>query len=246
MHHHRFTKTHDVLSDAARPGAPGSDVRGGAARRPSRAGLAVAAVLATLLAPVLTAAPASAATPRLTLRNAGVVLQAPAQTRPLDDDCWRGSSGELCGYGVVTADLTGFDAFGGIPSCDPEDASYSDFCDQPVASLVETEGTRVDLIVRCQGEWYPRYTSIPVTTERTHLVGPSEVTGFNRLSSDAARVSILFYLPTPGWIGLCGVKPTTLLTAYARNVTIGWSSEESAGDIPAGKARIGGVYRVRL
>ena len=203
-------------------------------------------LLTALLVPLAGAAPASAAptAPQLTVRGATVQLQPPARSRPLDEDCWRGWSGSLCGMGTVTVDLTGFDAFGGIPSCDPADADYSDTCQEPVASLVETAGTRVDVVVRCAGQWLPKVKSIPVTTRPSHLVGPSEASAFSRVDSDTARLSVLFYVPTPSGIGACGTSATTLVTAFARTVTVGWGS--ASGSVPAGTTRIGGLHRFRL
>ena len=208
---------------------------------PALLGLVLAAVL-----PVAAAAPASAAASaaHLSVHSASVQLTAPDRTKPLTDDCWRGWSGALCGYGTVSFDLSGFDAFGGVPSCDPDDPAYSENCEDPVLSLVETPGTRIDLVVRCAGKVLPRVASVPVSTEPTHLVGPSDVSGFNRIDSDRAHVSILFYFPTPARIGVCGDRAAQLLTASARNITVGWSSASSA--IPAGPARIPGVHRFHL
>ena len=212
----------------------------------ARARSAVPALLTVLwlaVVPLATAAPASAA-PRLTAQGATVRLDAPYETHPLTDDCWRGWSGAPCGMGTVDFTLAGFDAFGGIPSCDPDDAGYSDTCERPIASLVESSGTRVDVLVRCAGKWLPRVASVPVVTQPSHLVGPPDVDASNRIDSDRARVSVLFYLPTPSRIAVCGGRATELLAASARNVTVGWTGETSA--VPAGTSRIAGVHRFRL
>ncbi|NAZ76537.1 hypothetical protein GTQ99_14090 [Kineococcus sp. T13] len=198
------------------------------------------AVLATTAAPLLAATPAAAAAaPRLSVRGATVELGAPAQN-PLTDDCFAGWSSSNCGFGKVTADLTGFDAFGGIPSCDPEDATYSEECELPIASLVQTAGTKVDVVVRCAGKWLPRVASVPVDTVPDRA-GVTDVSAFNRTSSDSARVSILFYFPTPSQLRVCGGAETRVLSAAARSITVGWASE--SGAVPAGSARIAGVHR---
>jgi hypothetical protein len=213
----------------------------------TRARTAVPALLAALgltVVPLVTAAPAGAAAPRLTLEGPSLELRAPDQTQPLTDDCWRGWSGAPCGMGTVNFTLAGFDAFGGIPSCDPDDAAYTETCEEPVASLVETRGTRVDVVVRCAGKWLPRVASVPVVTQPSHLVGPPDVSAFNRLDSDRAKVSVLFYLPTPSQIGVCGGRATELLSATARNVTVGWTGV--SGTVPAGTTRVPGVHRFHL
>ena len=209
-------------------------------RRRGTLAASVLAVLVTTAASLLAAGPASAAAaPRLSVRNATVELVAPAQN-PLTDDCFSGWSSGGCGFGKITADLTGFDAFGGVPSCDPEDATYSQECELPIASLVQTAGTKVDVVVRCAGKWLPRIASVPVETVPDRA-GVTDVSAFNRTSSDSARVSILFYFPTPSRLGACGTAETRLLSASARSITVGWASE--SGAVPAGSARVPGVHR---
>ncbi|WP_432541351.1 hypothetical protein [Kineococcus sp. SYSU DK002] len=212
------------------------------------AALTAPALLAATAAALATAGPA-AATPRpatgaLSVRDAVVTLHSPAQAKPLTDDCWTGWSGALCGYGEVAFTLTGFDAHGGVPSCDPEDAGYSETCEEPVAELVETRGTRVDLVVRCAGKLLPRVASVPVVTEPTHLVGPADVSAFNRIDSDSARVAVLFYFPTPSQVAVCGGGATEVVAASARNVTVGWAGTGTS--VPAGTHRVPGLHRFRL
>lgn len=216
----------------------------------TRALIAAPALLALTTAALATAGPASAATgtraaPHLSARAATLELQAPAQTRPMTDDCYAGWSSALCGYGTVSLTLTGFSAFGGVPSCDPEDPGYSDTCEEPVASLVETRGTTVDVVVKCAGKLLPRVASVPVVTEPSHLVGPADVTGFTRVDADSARVRVAFTLPTPSAIGVCGNRATQLLSASVRNVTVGWAGAEGTS-VPAGTYRLPGTHRVRL
>ncbi|MEZ0494325.1 hypothetical protein AB2L28_18980 [Kineococcus sp. TBRC 1896] len=207
----------------------------------------VPALLALTAAGLLGASPASAATggPHLFARAATLELHAPAQTRPMTDDCFRGWSSALCGYGSVSLTLSGFSAVGGVPSCDPGEATYSDSCEEPVASLVETGGTKVDVVVKCAGKLLPRVASVPVVTEPSHLAGPADVSGFTRLDADSARVSVAFTLPTPSRIGVCGNRETRLLSASVRGVTVGWSGAEGTS-VPAGTYRLPGTHRVRL
>jgi len=202
----------------------------------------VAAVLSLLSVLVLPATAASAAAPGLRAR-ATVELRSPEQTRPLDADCWRGWSGALCGTGVVTVDLSGFDAYGGVPSCDPEDPRYSDSCEEPVATLVETEGSRVDVAVRCAGSLLPRVGSFPVTTGRSHLTRPAEVGPVTAVSSDRATVQVLFSFPVGQAVALCRGKEARLLTAVARGITVGWDSD--SGRVPAGTTTVPGLHRFR-
>jgi hypothetical protein len=216
----------------------------------TRALIAAPALLALTTAALATAGPASAATgtraaPHLTARAVTLDLQAPAQTRPLTDDCYRGWSSALCGTGTVSVTLTGFSAFGGVPSCDPADADYTDTCEEPVASLVETGGTKVDVVVKCAGKVLPRIATVPVVTAPSHLVGPADVSAFTRLDADSARVDVAFTLPTPAEIGVCGNRATTLLSASVRNVTVGWAGAEGTS-VPAGTYRLPGTHRVRL
>lgn len=211
-------------------------------RKSARAATLLAALVTTVV-PLAAAAPASAA-PRLTVRGASVELVAPQETHPLTDDCWRGWSGAPCGFGSISFTLAGFDAFGGIPSCDPDDPAYSDTCEEPVASLTQTPGTRIDVVVRCAGKWLPRVVSVPVVTEPTHLVGPSDVSSFNRVDSDSAKVGVLFYFPTPSRIAVCGGRATELLGASARNITVGWTGASAA--VPAGTTRLPGIRRFHL
>ncbi|WP_432498493.1 hypothetical protein [Kineococcus auxinigenes] len=202
---------------------------------------AVALLSAAALWSTGTGSAAAAPVPGLHVERATVETVGPAQSRPWSDDCWRGRSAALCGYGLVTVDLAGFDAYGGIPSCDPADAGWSAECEVPTTSLVETAGTRVDLVVRCRGQLLPRVRSVPVLTERTHLA-VSEVFGMTRLDSDTARVGIAFTLPTPSQLGVCPGE-AHLLGAVARGVTVGWSGE---GAVPAGTARVPGLHRFPL
>lgn len=209
--------------------------------RHARTTLVLTAVAA--LAVVLPVAPASAAAPRLHA-TATVQLRSPEQTRPLDLDCWRGSSPALCGVSVVTVDLSGFDAFGGIPTCDDaEGAALPAGCEEPLATLTETEGTRVDVVVRCAGSLLPRVGSFPVTTERTRLVGYPEVNPLTRRSSDTARLQVGFTFPVGETVALCRGKAARLVTAVARNITVGWSSD--TGSVPAGTAKVPGLHRFR-
>jgi hypothetical protein len=204
---------------------------------------AATAVVLSLVGLLLAPTASASAAPAGLRARATVELRSPEQTRPLDTDCWRGWSGALCGTGVVTVDLTGFDAYGGIPSCDPEDPRYSDACEEPVATLVETEGTRVDVAVACAGSLLPRVASFPVTTERTHLTRPAEVGPMTALSSDRAQVQVLFYFPVGQAVALCRGRDARLLTAVARGITVGWESD--SGRIPAGTARVPGLHRFR-
>ncbi|MEZ0166880.1 hypothetical protein AB2L27_19165 [Kineococcus sp. LSe6-4] len=207
----------------------------------------VPALLALTTAGLLGADPASAATggAHLSARAATLELHAPAQTRPMTDDCFAGWSSALCGYGTVTLTLTGFSALGGVPSCEPGDPAWSESCEEPVASLVETRGTKVDVVVKCAGKVLPRVASVPVVTEPSHLAGPADVSGFTRLDADSARVSVAFTLPTPSRIGVCGTRATRLLSASVRGVTVGWAGAEGTS-VPAGTHRLPGTHRVRL
>ncbi|WP_432547910.1 hypothetical protein [Kineococcus sp. SYSU DK004] len=188
------------------------------------------------------AAPASAAPAAgggLVLRSAAVTTTAPASTRPLDEDCWRGRSGALCGYGVVDVVLGGFGASGGVPDCSP----WTEGCEEPVASLVEAAGTRVDVLVRCEGSWLPRLRSVPVTTGPSSLVRSADVTPLTRLDADSARLQVSFPFPAPAQLG-CGARPVHVLAAAARSVTVGWAGTRPG--VPAGTARVPGAHRFAL
>lgn len=205
--------------------------------------LTVVAVLSAVVVPAASAGTASAAPAGLHAR-ASVRLASPEQTRPLDLDCWRGSSAALCGVSVVTVDLSGFDAYGGIPTCDVAEGEEQPLgCDEPLATLTETEGTRVDVVVRCAGSLLPRVGSFPVTTERTRLVGFPEVNPLTRLDSDTARLQVGFTFPVGEAVALCRGKAARLVTAVARNVTVGWTSD--IGAVPDGTAKVPGLHRFR-
>lgn len=201
---------------------------------------AVAVLSAVVVAP---AATASAAPAGLHARTT-VRLVSPEQTRPLDPDCFRGSSAALCGVSVLTVDLSGFDAYGGIPTCDGDgEEQQPRGCDEPLATLTETEGTRVDVVVRCAGSLLPRAGSFPVTTERTRLVGFPEVNPLTRLDSDTARLQVGFTFPVGETVALCRGKAARLVTAVARTITVGWTSD--IGAVPDGTAKVRGLHRFR-
>ncbi|NAZ86114.1 hypothetical protein [Kineococcus indalonis] len=182
------------------------------------------------------------AQPGLRVTGASVRTEAPAQVDPWQDDCFAGASKALCGYGLVTVELSGFDAYGGIPSCDPAEPGWSpETCELPVASLVRTAGTRVDLLVRCEGRSRPTRRTVAVATEPSALA-LSDAGAMTRLDSDSAEVAIAFYLPRPSQVRACE-GPSQLLAATARHVTVSWSGQ---GAVPAGRATLRGTHRFPL
>ncbi|NAZ80882.1 hypothetical protein GTR02_03495 [Kineococcus sp. R8] len=196
---------------------------------------AVPVALTTAAATPAAAAPA----PGLRVAAATVTTYAPAETRPMVEDCFAGRSAANCGFGVVELTLTGFDAFGGVPDCAEV---YTEACDLPVAEVAAAIGTRVEVVVRCGGEWLPRVRTVRVTTDPGSQQRASQVGPWNRVDSDTARISAEFTLPPPSAFGACAAgKPVTFLGAVARRVTVAWTSP--AGTVPAGHATIAGVYR---
>jgi len=203
--------------------------------------LGLLTVLPATLATAAAATPAATTSPGTGLRvtSASVQTFPPAQTRPMTDECFSGRSAANCGFGIIEVTLAGFDAYGGIPDCATE---YTTACELPVAEVVETVGTRVEVLVRCAGEWLPRVRSLKVSSDPGSQQWAATVGPWNRRDSDTATVKAEFALPPPSSFGACAPgKPVTFLGAVARRVTVGWSSETAT--VPDGRATLSGVYR---
>jgi len=206
-------------------------------------GPAVLAVgLAVVLALVLGAAPAQAA-PRgagaITVRDSVLELTPPLATRPMDDQCGVGGINHpYCGRALLVLTLAGFAAHGGIPACADPDDCY------PAAPLATSDGgrARVDVLVRCTGEWFPRARSVPVTVQPGF--GPSDVSPASRVDADTARLAFWFPLPSPGEIGLCPAGGTVLGLELVRALSLDFVSR-TAG-LASWTTRVPGVHRVPL
>lgn len=196
------------------------------------------------LAVALPAAPAQAAGPSgtgagITVRDSTVELTPPLQTRPLDEQCSVGGSNHpYCGRVVVLLTLAGFGAYGGIPACaDP------DGCSADPALATSTGGrARVDVLVRCTDEWFPRVRSVPVEVQPG--LGPADVSPVSRLDADTARVAFSFPLPSPEEIGACRTGGTVLGAEVVRSLRLDFTG--TPGGVPSFTARVPGVHRVPL
>ncbi|NIZ90192.1 hypothetical protein [Kineococcus rubinsiae] len=197
------------------------------------------------LAVVLTAAPAQTGTAgrgagdAVTVRESRVELTPPLATRPMDEQCAVGGFNHpFCGRVVLDVTLAGFDAYGGVPVCtDPDDCS----AEAPLAT--STGGrARVDVLVRCAGEWFPRVRSLPVVVEAGP--GPSDVSPASRVDSDAARLVFSFLLPSPSEIGACGPGATLLGAEVVRSLSLEFTG--AAAGVPSWTTRLPGVHRVPL
>lgn len=174
-------------------------------------------------------------------------ISPPTSTRPLWEQCAIGGPNHpYCGLGSAWLTLSGFDAYGGIPECGSIDEDG--YCaDEEPSSLAHvtggTFGTRMDVVVRCDGEFFPRFRSVPVVTEP--VFGPNAVDAASRIDSDSAEVLAMFFLPSPSDIGACPEPDTTnLYYAAIRNLTVGFASETD--DLPSWTTRVPGYHRVAL
>jgi len=210
-------------------------------RRRLTALLGLLTVVPVALLTTAAAVPAASSAPAAGLRvaSATVTTVPPAQTKPMVEDCFAGRSAAGCGFGVIEVTLTGFDAYGGIPDCA---AAYSDACDLPVAEVADAVGTRVDVVVRCAGEFLPRVRTVSVGTDPGSQQWAAQVGPWNRVDSDTARVKAEFTLPPPSAFGACRPgQAVTFLGAVARKVTVGWTSPTAT--VPDGHATLTGLYR---
>ena len=164
----------------------------------------------------------------------------PVRTRPMWDQCHVGGLNHpYCGLGTVQLTLSGFDAYGGVPACDDPAGCRDD----DLAVLREgTPGTRVDVLVRCTGEWFPRVASVPLRVGGGPF--PSAVGPASRVDSDTARVGAVFSLPSPADIGVCGPDATNLYAAVVRGITVGFDGV--ADGVPSWTSRVRGLHPVDL
>jgi len=200
-----------------------------------------------VVAVVLSAAPADAfpgqaaaargGAPAITVRDSMLELTPPLATHPMDEQCTAGGFNHpYCGGAVLELTLAGFAAHGGIPACtDPDDCSA-----QPPLATSDGGRARVDVLVRCTGEWFPRARSVPVTVQSG--IGPSDVSPVSRVDADTAR--LLFRLPSPAEIGLCPAGGTVLGAELVRALSLDFVG--TATGVPSWTTRLPGVHRVPL
>lgn len=180
----------------------------------------------------LTGAGGAAAAPRIVLAGYQVSITPPASSRPVPDQCAVGGLNHpWCGLGRVTMTLSGFDAVGGVT-------------EEPLAHVeAGTFGTRLDVVVRCTGDLFPRFRSVPLVTEAG--LGPGTVDAGTRIDGDTAQVAAVFVLPAPGELADCReADSTNLLFASVRHLTVGFHSDTEA--VASWTTRVPGHHRVDL
>ena len=214
------------------------------ARTLRAAALAAAATVAVVLTAVPAQAAGAAATargagPAIAVRDSRLDLTPPLTTHPLDDQCAVGGRNHpYCGLGALQVTLAGFDAFGGIPACaDPGDCAA-----EPALATFVAGRARVDVLVRCTGEWFPRVRSVPVSVQGGF--GPSDVSPASRIDSDAVRLVLFIPLPSPAEIGACGPGATTLAAEVVRSVSLDFAG--ATDGFPSWTTRVPGAWRVPL
>lgn len=174
------------------------------------------ALTAALLAP---APPGSG----IVVESARVSVPGIARNVPVPEHCGLGGLNHpTCGRGEVEFTLSGFDAHGGVPECD-------DDCGNGLAALVDSAaGTRIDLLVRCAGDWRPTFRSVPVVTE-SHLL-PSGVDGHSRIDSDSVRVNAVFTMTGASDLRACPDDSTYVIGAVLRTVSLSFAPTEAGRD----------------
>jgi hypothetical protein len=201
----------------------------------------ILAVLASsaLLVP-LTAGTAHASPSGITLVEATVDPGTVPRGVPLGERCGLGGLNHpLCGLGTVEFTLSGFDAYGGVPECTDEN------CPDDLAVLVEgAPGPRMDFVVRCAGEPWLRYASVPITVQAYGY--PSSVGGYSRVDSDTVRVGGVFTMPSGLDLGTCPEDSTFAVVAVLRSVSLSFEPTEAGLErgVPAWTSRTWRPYLV--
>jgi hypothetical protein len=188
-----------------------------------RALVTTSAGVLALAGVLLPATAAAAVPPRSGIVVESAVVDSPAIPRGtvVPERCGLGGLNHpTCGLGSVEFTLSGFDAYGGVPECD------GDECANGLADLVDSAaGTRMDLLVRCAGDWRPQYRSVPVVTQG--YSSPSSVDGRSRLDSDTVRVTAFFTVPGGADLHACPEDATVVLGAVLRTVSMSFEPTEA-------------------
>ena len=193
----------------------------------------------------LTGAGTASAAPRITLQDHRVSISPPISSRPMRDQCTAGGLNHpWCGLGTVHLTLSGFDAVGGIPACPTPEGDGGCEGGDPLAHVeTGTFGTRLDVVVRCTGDLFPRFRSVPLVTGSG--LGPGTVDARTRVDGDTAEVVAVFVLPAPGELADCLEEDSTdLLHAAVRNLTVGFHADTDL--LTSWTTRVPGYHRVDL
>lgn len=197
--------------------------------------------VAALALAVATPATASATTPppiRLVNPSVGVGGPDGLEVTPDCDPTYPGTVG--CGGVGVSFDLTGFDAYGGLQWCDPNDLdAHPNGCEWNEFGSVGEGGTaRLHALIRCGDS--SRTQVVKRTLTSRGLREDSLVGSETRRGTDAAHVALEFRFPNATGYGVCGTRPTYLLRAKVFDVTVRLSGQ---GGVASTTYRIRGTYR---
>jgi len=207
--------------------------------RATALGALAAVAVALPAAPAQAAGPSSGTGAGITVRDSALELTPPLQTRPMDEHCQGGGFNHYyCGRVTLVLELAGFAAYGGIPACADPDGCSTD----PALATFTGGRARVDVLVRCTDEWFPRVRSLPLVVQPG--LGPSDVSPASRVDADAARLVFFADLPSPGQMGACRTGGTVLGAEVVRSLRLDFAG--TPGGVPSFTTRLPGVHRVPL